>query len=296
MRTGGVEPPQHEATGLQPAELTDAQRPQRGVADRARTGASGLTLPDAAATPRPPRSGDDRRRTGDLSPDKRVLSQLSYVPAAPRLDSSARRRKGPLTPSCTGRLVRRRAAGSCSRAGGSSSPRVAADAAASDWRGWDSNPRSRAHEAREDSRSSTAQVWLAGVEPAISGARSRRGGHAPLQPDDHRTRTPGGTRTRTSGLRARRHPRFDHGGMRLPGYVPGHSYERPRQGSNLRTLGFEAPGSSAELRSQGAAGWTRTSGLRLRGPTLSPLSYRHVEALGGFEPPSRGVEIPRSVP
>ena len=157
VRTGGVEPPQHEATGLQPAELTDAQRPQRGVADRARTGASGLTLPDAAATPRPPRSGDDRRRTGDLSPDKRVLSQLSYVPAAPRPDSSARRRKGPLTPSCTGRLVRRRAAGSCCRAGGSSPPRVAADAAASDWRGWDSNPRSRAHEAREDSRSSTAQ-------------------------------------------------------------------------------------------------------------------------------------------
>jgi hypothetical protein len=40
-------------------------------------------------------------------------------------------------------------------------------------RGWDSNPRSRAHEAREDSHSSTAhralckQVWPAGVEPAI---------------------------------------------------------------------------------------------------------------------------------
>jgi hypothetical protein len=46
-------------------------------------------------------------------------------------------------------------------------------------RGWDSNPRSRAHEAREDSRSPTAQVWLAGVEPAISGSRSRRGGQLP---------------------------------------------------------------------------------------------------------------------
>ena len=56
------------------------------------------------------------------------------------------------------------------------------------WRGWDSNPRSRAHEAREDSRSSTAlhcKVWPAGVEPAISGARSRRGGHAPLRPDEY---------------------------------------------------------------------------------------------------------------
>jgi hypothetical protein len=46
-------------------------------------------------------------------------------------------------------------------------------------RGWDSNPRSRAHEAREDSRSSTAQVWPAGVEPAISGSQSRRGGLLP---------------------------------------------------------------------------------------------------------------------
>jgi hypothetical protein len=42
VRTGGVEPPQHEAAGLQPAELTGAQRP-RGtrVAGRARTGACG---------------------------------------------------------------------------------------------------------------------------------------------------------------------------------------------------------------------------------------------------------------
>src|SRR5437764_9505653 len=50
------------------------------------------------------------------------------------------------------------------------------------WRGWDSNPRSRAHEAREDSRSSTAlrkKVWPAGVEPAVSGAQDRRGGRLP---------------------------------------------------------------------------------------------------------------------
>lgn len=49
-------------------------------------------------------------------------------------------------------------------------------------RGWDSNPRSRAHEAREDSRSSTAlrtTIWLAGVEPALSGSRNRRDGRLP---------------------------------------------------------------------------------------------------------------------
>jgi hypothetical protein len=79
-------------------------------------------------------------------------------------------------------------------------------------RGWDSNPRSRAHEAREDSRSSTAQVWPAGVEPAISGARSRRGAQLP-----HSQKTivkpPAGLEPAASGLRARRHRHFDHGGI-----------------------------------------------------------------------------------
>jgi hypothetical protein len=55
-----------------------------------------------------------------------------------------------------------------------------------EWRGWDSNPRSRAHEARGDSRSPTArralraeQIWPAGVEPAVSGSRNRRDGLLP---------------------------------------------------------------------------------------------------------------------
>ena len=65
-------------------------------------------------------------------------------------------------------------------------------------RGRDSNPRSRAHEAREDNRSSTAQVWLAGVEPAVSGARSRWGGLLPYsQMRTLSISTPGGTRTRS---------------------------------------------------------------------------------------------------
>jgi hypothetical protein len=48
MRTGGVEPPQREAAGLQPVELAGAQRPQVGVAERTRTDTAGLTTPDAA--------------------------------------------------------------------------------------------------------------------------------------------------------------------------------------------------------------------------------------------------------
>jgi hypothetical protein len=50
-------------------------------------------------------------------------------------------------------------------------------------RGRDSNPRSRAHEAREDNRSSTAQgqpAPSAGLEPAASGLRARR--HHQLRP------------------------------------------------------------------------------------------------------------------
>jgi hypothetical protein len=55
VRTGGVEPPQPWATGLQPAELTSAQRPQdRGAGVRIRTGTSRITTSDAAVTPRPP--------------------------------------------------------------------------------------------------------------------------------------------------------------------------------------------------------------------------------------------------
>ena len=133
MRTGGVEPPQPEASGLQPAELAGAQRPREGAADRIRTGTARFTTSDAAVTPQPPRTGT----TG-------------LEPAASRL-TSERSAHAELRP--RGEL-----------------------------RGWDSNPRSRAHEAREDSRSSTArdlQVWPAGVEPAISGSRNRRGGRLP---------------------------------------------------------------------------------------------------------------------
>lgn len=79
VRTGGVEPPQREAAGLQPVELTDAQRPQ-GVTGRARTGAAGLTTPDASLYTTATTSGDDRTRTGGLSADNRALFALSYAP------------------------------------------------------------------------------------------------------------------------------------------------------------------------------------------------------------------------
>jgi hypothetical protein len=86
VRTGGVEPPQREATGLQPAELADAQRPHElRVAGRTRTGASGDHNPGCFRLHHGHHeSGDDRTRTGGLSPDKRVLCASELRPRARR--------------------------------------------------------------------------------------------------------------------------------------------------------------------------------------------------------------------
>ena len=93
-----------------------------------------------------------------------------------------------------------------------SSGRPSAARSSSQWRGWDSNPRSRAHEAREDSRSSTARrahalpharIWPAGVEPAVSGSRNRRDGQASPQPGGVDDR---GIEPRTAALSERRRP------------------------------------------------------------------------------------------
>jgi hypothetical protein len=164
-------------------------------------------------------------------------------------------------------------------------PRTARRRASSRERGWDSNPRSRAHEAREDSLSSTAQVWPAGVEPAISGARSRWGGRLPYSQAKVRAVPPAGLEPAASGLRARRHRRFDHGGTRAPaaGLEPAPSRltvarladsttpERTAEGEGLEPprpasppvfeTGYRAGGSPSEVAPAGVEPAT----LRLRG-------------------------------
>jgi hypothetical protein len=68
------------------------------------------------------------------------------------------------------------------------------------------------------------RICPAGVEPAVSGSRNRRGGHLPYS---QLLIPPAGLEPAASGLRARRHSPFDHGGKpRLR-----------RQGSNLRLAG-----------------------------------------------------------
>jgi hypothetical protein len=81
VRTGGVEPPQCETTGLQPVELTQCS------ASAGRGRSAGFEPEPRGSRPRmlPLHhdhhvSGDDRTRTGACSPDKRVLLPLSYVP------------------------------------------------------------------------------------------------------------------------------------------------------------------------------------------------------------------------
>jgi hypothetical protein len=102
MRTGGVEPPQREAAGLQPVELSDAQRPRVSWGGRsdlnrycgthnpgcwplhhghqAKRSRGRAAQPLNGIASDASGSGDDRARTGGLSPDKRVLCATELRP------------------------------------------------------------------------------------------------------------------------------------------------------------------------------------------------------------------------
>src|SRR4051794_33571285 len=149
VRTGGVEPPQREAAGLRPAELTGAQRPQRkgGRPEWNRC-----------------REDHDLECCRYTTATTKKVGTTGLEPAASRLTSE--------------------------RSSAELRPRGHA------WRGWDSNPRSRAHEAREDSRSSTA-LGLVG-RSRTCGLRLPKPAGWPRSPTTSRVMsTPGGTRTRS---------------------------------------------------------------------------------------------------
>lgn len=79
MRTGGVEPPQREASALQAGELADAQRPL------VKGWPAGFEPAPRGSRPRMlplhhGHSGDGRIRTGGLSPDKRALRPSELRP------------------------------------------------------------------------------------------------------------------------------------------------------------------------------------------------------------------------
>ena len=114
-------------------------------------------------------------------------------------------------------------------------------------RGRDSNPWSRAHEAREDNRSSTAQgkVWLAGVEPAIPGFQGRWGGQLPHSQKN----------------------RID-AGVLVGGRVYLLAFSLAGPGSTPYRESTSAPKSSIAS----TLGGTRTRSLRVEGPASSPAS------------------------
>jgi hypothetical protein len=121
-------------------------------------------------------------------------------------------------------------------------------------RGRDSNPRSRAHEAREDSLSSTAQVCPAGFEPALSGSRNRWGGQAPLQAGACELRRQGSNLRFASNSRA---------SCRSTTPERVHGFGRSR----TRAVPIKSRPLSTELRSLDVAGRDRTCGApRFRRP------------------------------
>ena len=231
---------------------------RREATDRIRTDTARLTTSNAAVTPQPPRhDGDDGTRTRDLSPDKRATLPLSYAPVvsisalSPPRSSAGGRLRGPGGPE--------RSVNGDDEGGGERGNHVVPPL----WRGWDSNPRSRAHEAREDSRSSTARrekkIWPAGVEPAVSGSRNRRGGRLPHSQKKPSRSTPGGTRTRSFRVE---NPASSP--VRPRGHWSRRPWSRTRPARRIRPVRSHARPPSKDL-----AGRNRTSVLHLRTVVLN---------------------------
>ena len=190
METAGVEPaPPRCKRGALPPELHPREMRTGGVEPPQRE-AHRVTARELADAQRPRGGVAGRIRTGTAgltTPDADRLHHGHHERTGTTgLEPAASR----LTSECSARL--------------SYAPR---------WRGWDSNPRSRAHEAREDGRSSTA-LGLAG-RSRTCGLRFPKpaGWPTPLQPDEV---PPAGLEPAASGLRVRRHHRFDHGGSSTP--------------------------------------------------------------------------------
>jgi hypothetical protein len=174
----GVEPaPPRCKRGALPPELHPPKVRTDGVEPPQR-GAPGLQPGELADAQRPHEGVADRIRTdasGITTPGAAVTPQPPWTGTTGIEPATAR-----LTSECSCRL--------------SYAPTL---------RRWDSNPRSRAHEAREDGRSSTA-LGLAGRTRTCDLRFPKPVGcQAPLRPDGV---PPAGVEPAASGLRVRRHP------------------------------------------------------------------------------------------
>ena len=150
------------------------------------------------------------------------------------------------------------------------------------WRGWDSNPRSRAHEAREDSHSSTA-LGLAGRSRTCDLRRPKPAGW-PRSPTTRRTTgsTPGGTRTRSFRVE---------GPASSPLRPRGHESSGGRARTCLsRVTVARLTDSTTPERKAEAAGLEPANGLRrLRGSNALPFQLGHGPASG-----RRGSRTPKA--
>lgn len=183
MRTGGVEPPQREAAGLQPAELTGAR-------------ASACEGWPTGFEPVPTRLTTSDARHYTTATTKRRAGTTGLEPATSRLTSECSSRLS-YAPDCAGGI----------RTRDLELMRLARTAAPPP-RGWTEASGKAAPSLHRPglcgfAAVETGPVRPAGVEPAISGTRSRRGGQAPPRPDDREP--PAGLEPAASGLRARRH-------------------------------------------------------------------------------------------
>lgn len=140
-------------------------------------------------------------------------------------------------------------------------------------RGWDSNPRSRAHEAREDSRSPTAQsVWL---ESNQRSPVPETGGVTDSPTDRCVVDTPGGSRTRCLPVESRASSPVDHGGVSCTCSSGGRARTcasrvtvarlaaRPHR-NETEAAGFEPADGSPRLRGSGALPCLARPCLRVR--------------------------------
>ena len=162
------------------------------MADRIRTDAAGITTPGAAVTPQPPcQTGSGR---GSLQTASRQASTTQiglahgFGRGLRRFSPQGRKTGATGFEPAPSRLTSERSALFELR------PQL---------RRWDSNPRSRAHEAREDGRSSTA-LGLTG-RSRTCGLRFPKPAGWPASPTA-RWIPPAGLEPAASGLRARRHP------------------------------------------------------------------------------------------